>query len=697
MKIITVALAVLSFGHAAATKSESPLMAELLIGVKKHPIAKVVKLLEELKTKAIEEGEEESEGYQKFKNWCDDSMKELGDQIKKEKDDIEVMEKEVSAKKELISTLESDIEFLTKQLEEQTMSGDEAKKIREDTKKAYEEADKDYDSTIEAIEDCIKALDKAKGFLLSTHVQSVRRVLALAEGLVSDKEHIGMLKSLSAMTEEPKVQDEVYTFKSGSVIELLEGLKKKFEEDKDEATRAETASLADYNSAKDARKEAIKAAEKAKEEKSDLKGETEEELTELEGDLEETKEDMAANEKTLEETTAECKMKADEFKDRTFMRAQEIKAIESAIDILSKVLGVKAPELLQKPVSLLQIDDPKAKAVKILVSESQKLHHSKALENLIKTIKKHKGGPFDEINQMIQKMIFRLMAEQKDEDEHYMWCETETEKATGEKEHNEEKKEELEKKIDLGDKKTQELTDEIAEAEKEVTRLATEIKEATEIRNEEKEENMQAIQDSQDAQKAVAKAVAVLDEFYEKAGSSFIQRGPVELGDKPETWGSSYNGVSDPRKQPGGIITVLEKVAEDYAKFEADTKAQEASDQKAFDEELTTNSIDKAEHEKSVELKTHAKARLQEKLKNWNKKLKFRITELEAVEAYMERLEHACEEGEDGATYEDRKKARTEEIDALREVQNILTDAFKFYQVQDSKFLQKKVIVKSHQ
>merc|ERR1719301_67357 len=121
-----------------------------------------------------------------------------------------------------------------------------------------------------------------------------------------------------------------------------------------------------------------------------------------------------------------------------------------AIKILAKVAGIRAPkegedageELIQKDgMSFLQIDDPKAKAVKILVAEAQKLH-SKSLRRLAQEVSAHLSGPFDEINQMIQKMIFRLMAEQKDEDDHKNWCDMELEKSVESRDDKAEKKEE---------------------------------------------------------------------------------------------------------------------------------------------------------------------------------------------------------------------------------------------------------------
>merc|ERR1719321_2604870 len=189
MKFILFPLAVMSFGQTAMAKSQNPLLSELSLGVREHPIGKVINLLEELKTKVQEEGEAEEESYQKFKNWCENSQKKLSEQINKEEEKIEELTQSISAKEELISSLESDLEFLTKQLEEQSVSGKDADKIREETAKAYDEGQKDFEDTIKAVEECITALEDAKSSTsLLLAKSSVRKVLALAEGLVSEKD-----------------------------------------------------------------------------------------------------------------------------------------------------------------------------------------------------------------------------------------------------------------------------------------------------------------------------------------------------------------------------------------------------------------------------------------------------------------------------------------------------------------------------
>jgi len=82
-----------------------------------------------------------------------------------------------------------------------------------------------------------------------------------------------------------------------------------------------------------------------------------------------------------------------------------------------------------------------------------------------------------------------------------------------------------------------------------------------------------------------------------------------------------------------------------------------------------------------TEKKTSKKKSLQESMENAAAQLKHTSAALDAVEQYLKDLEPACGTGD--SSYDDRKKARADEIEALREAQAILEDAFR------AKFLQK--------
>jgi len=687
MKLSLMFLAMLSMASASTAKE--------------HPIGKIISMIEELKVKAMTQAEEEAAAYQKFEYWCKTTMKELNKAITEGKEKVEVLEDTIESLTKEIAKLEVDIETLTKQIEEIEAASVKAKKIREDEEAAYKEADSDFTETIDAIQTCIDSLedtkgetDKPTGSLLE---KSVTKVLNLASLLVSDNEQKVLSSFLQEVRQPKKPKAKVYSFKSQGVIELLKKLMEKFETDQLEATKAETNSLNAYNLAKQAREEALETAQKSKEEKEKIKGQAEEDLAAAEKDLEDTKSDLAANEKSLEDITAECQTKADEYESRSAAQENEIKAMEMAIKILAKVGGVRAPKSeLQGPseaASFLQVDDPKAKAVKMLLAEAEKVH-SKSLRRLAQQISAHLTGPFDEINQMIQKMIFRLMAEQKDEDDHKNWCDMELEKSVESRDDKAEKKEELTDKIAEAKAKVIELTEEVVTLEEEVAAIITAIKEATEVRETDKAENMATIKDAKDAQEAIAQAIAVLEDFYKEQGA-FLQteaHEPVVVEASPDTWESESTGL----QSPDGVLDMMKTISADFAKMEAETTADEENDQKEYDKMVTDESINKAEKEQLVTDKNREKGRLNDKITSWSEKLKHVIKELEAVEQYLKDLVPACgaaEEGEQNKQdYEDRKKARADEIEALRKAQTILEEAFK----EKPEFLQRRTSIRKH-
>merc|ERR1719265_3037863 len=247
-------------------------------------------------------------------------------------------------------------------------------------------------------------------------------------------------------------------------------------------------------------------------------------------------------------------------------------------------------------------------------------------------------------------------------------------------ENKEEKIETLNTKLEEAKADVQDLAEEIKAAQTMLSEIDAHVKESTDIRNEGKKENAISLKDSEEAQAAVANAIAVLEQFYKESGQvakeewEFLQRG-VDLPDEPSTWDSGYTGVADPKDQPGGIITILEKTGKNFAQMEADTRAQEAMDQKAYEEDMKECTIEKARRTKESDMKSQEKKRLSDKIDALTKSKKNTASELEATDQYLKDLQKACVSGD--SSYEERKEARATEIEALQKVQGILTDAFK--------------------
>merc|ERR1740123_1559100 len=170
---------------------------------------------------------------------------------------------------------------------------------------------------------------------------------------------------------------------------------------------------------------------------------------------------------------------------------------------------------------------------------------------------------------MIKDLITKLMEEANEEAEHKGWCDTEL--ATNEKT---EAVETLHAEIDQLEASLAKLGEDIAELTKAVADLDAAMSKATTIREDEKTTNTETIADSQAAQTAVAQALTVLKEFYEKAGEATAL---VQQSEEPEIFDSPYKGMG---AESGGVVGMLEVIESDFARLEADTKAAEASAQK---------------------------------------------------------------------------------------------------------------------
>merc|ERR1719313_2804975 len=107
-------------------------------------------------------------------------------------------------------------------------------------------------------------------------------------------------------------------------------------------------------------------------------------------------------------------------------------------------------------------------------------------------------------------MIFHLMSEQKDEDDHKNWCDLEISKTTQMLEDKNTTRDQLEVDILALQTEIETLTTGITENNEDVSELDTSMEELTTERNADKAENSATLKDAQDAQTAIAQAIAVL-------------------------------------------------------------------------------------------------------------------------------------------------------------------------------------------
>merc|ERR1719453_530984 len=157
----------------------------------------------------------------------------------------------------------------------------------------------------------------------------------------------------------------------------------------------------------------------------------------------------------------------------------------------------------------------------------------------------------------------------------------------------------------------------------------------TSLRNEEKAKNAQTVADAKAAQTAVAQALTVLKDFYEKAAeaTAFSQQ------TQPEIFESEYKGM---QAGNGGVVGMLEVIESDFARLEADTKAAEESAQAEYDEFMTDSATDKSKKTTDSEHKAAKKQDESQALTQCLEDLQGTQEELDAALAYFDKLKPSC-------------------------------------------------------
>merc|ERR1712151_1147854 len=151
-----------------------------------------------------------------------------------------------------------------------------------------------------------------------------------------------------------------YEFQSSGVIEMLEKLLDKFIAERTTLEREEMNSKHAYDMLMQDLKAQIAQATQDRDEKAEFKAETLQSKADAQGDLEDTTSTRDADQKYLTDLTATCEQKASDFESRQQLRADEIEAIEKAIEIISSgaVAGnaeKHLPTMLQTSSSLAQL------------------------------------------------------------------------------------------------------------------------------------------------------------------------------------------------------------------------------------------------------------------------------------------------------------------------------------------------------
>jgi len=300
----------------------------------------------------------------------------------------------------------------------------------------------------------------------------------------------------------------------------------------------------------------------------------------------------------------------------------------------------------------------RSKVVNILKQLGQ-THHSFAFAQMASMAQ---SDPFVKIRGLIEDMIAKLLKEAEEEATQKAFCDAEMGKSKTSQEEKTMTLDKLQARIDGASSTIAENTEAIKTLEAEVAEIDKAQAEATKIRVTENEDYKVASKDFKDSAEAVAKAIEVLKAFYE---GSFLQvSAKTNLKSKQPEFGGAKSDIAHT------IISVLEMSEEDFTTLLAETEATEDEAAKAYEKLTDENKVAKATKETEAKGKASEVKSLTVQLGHSKEDHASTSSELDAVNAYIDKLRPQCEEK--AMSYAEKKAKREAEIAGLKEALEIL-------------------------
>eukprot|EP00933_Yihiella_yeosuensis_P007660 TRINITY_DN1127_c0_g1_i1.p1 TRINITY_DN1127_c0_g1~~TRINITY_DN1127_c0_g1_i1.p1 ORF type:complete len:751 (-),score=277.59 TRINITY_DN1127_c0_g1_i1:76-2205(-) len=683
-------------------------------------VTKVIEMMEDLRKKVEAEGEAEKKSYEKYAGWCSDTESEKDGEISLGKENIAEL-------KATIETGEAEKEKQTDAISgeggfTETIANLE-KKIKEDIetrkkeKKTYDAANKDTEKAIDGLEKAIKAL-KASEAAGTAFLQEGTRHQLRAAAVLADTMGFRGSETLHALAG-PGEAD--YDFHSGGILETLGNLLVEFKDADKTADEEEAKTVNSFTNSQNALNSDLENNKRNLETAKEAKGAAIAKVGQAKKDKDEAEAELADDEKYREELIAMCDEKKATFDQRVATRTEELAALDEATQIIKDTTGkgsgdallfevakkaVKVPAVLMtaeadaekvenedgvvdsfvqtesvhrhhvmRTVRFLRgrhaASDKRQQAVDLLMKLAEETHKGRFVAFAQKAAKMSaKNDVFAEIKRMIADQIDRLKDTAAASQDKKLSCDKRISESSIKRDNADKEVKTLNTKMMSSEARRDELSEDIGRLTDEINTLAEQVANATDARNKDHDENKADIEEAKIALSGIDAAMKVIRDFYGKNAENevaLVQKDKKHSGpanDAPDAGFKNKEANKGSQSASTGIIGMLEVIQSDFQRSIKDTTEAEEKAAKEHTKFLGEADISTSEKKTAVDAKNKFLAETVEQLDEETSSMNTQLTTLRSA---VEELAVLDEECGSQISYEERKAAREEEIEALQE------------------------------
>merc|ERR1719326_305968 len=460
--------------------------------------------------------------------WCHDREMNLGFDIKTGKSDVAGLTASIEKQSALINTGATKVEELSAAIASNEGDLKAATAVRAEEAQTFAAEEKELSEVADTLDRAITVLSRAGSSLMQ--VQSAKNVVE-AFRLMVDASVLSTADAsrLTALVQSQNSDEDadagapdaaVYVSHSGSIVDTIEGLKEKAEEQLSDARKAESTAGHNFDMLRQSLEDEIKYSNKELAETKKAIAAATEAKAVAEGDLAVTSKDLSGDENELADTKADRASKTADFEAAVASRADELKALGEAKKVVSDMTG--GAEKLSygfNQVSLLQMsttaDLAQFEAVRF-VRDLAKKQHSVALDQLATRMSSalKLGGPFDKVKGLISDMIARLEEQGSADASHKEYCDEELSESEAKKVEKNALVDKLSVQIDQMTSRSAQLKEEVASLEKALAAIAASQAAADTLRQEEHDVFTENKAEMEQGIEGVQMALKIIREYY---------------------------------------------------------------------------------------------------------------------------------------------------------------------------------------
>lgn len=623
-----------------------------------RPVTKVVKLLQGMKATMEKEAESEADLMEKFNCWCKENGENKAESVEKDQARVKEMQSRIEELTATSARLKTEYTNLAQDVAKGEESMDQQMALRREQKEKFDGENLQLSKDLDSLQHARATLDQGTGLLQVTDQQALGSLVKDMIERHSEKFNEDEMKDMSAfMQQDPTSVD--------SIQGTFQGLESKFTSSLKELRDEEARNKATFEKLIEAKRTEISTGKAQVASKKEQKTSADEERVHLKRDVKDTEASIASDTAFAAEVKEKCATKGKSWDQRQKTRAEELEAVQKAIQILD---ADDAHEVFSKTMnpSLLQINSKeeharRKKALEILSHAGQKLD-----QRLVTLAVEAKLDGFTRVKEKIDLMVSALKKEQADEVEKKDYCTEEFQKNKLAISAKTREGEGLGAQTDVLKTKLGDTTEELQNLREQIEEMKKQQKLAAQNREKENAEFQKVVTEQRQTQTLLRQASVVLGSVYNKKDDSFVQF--QEIPKEPETFGSHQASSSS-----NGVMLMLQQLEAEAKEMETESVAAEResqADYEAFGKDIAADIVSKNKVlTDRVDEKAEAEGTLVE-TKTSKKEVSVQIEQLENTKL---QLHDTCDFTMQN--FDVRQKARVDEIEALREAKSMLSGA----------------------